>query len=56
MTPLSLRHSLATHMLFWGAGKAEIQRQLRHSSQSTQSFYTHTDLDNIKALADRIHY
>ncbi len=56
MTPLSLRHSLATHLLHWGAGKAEIQRQLRHSNQATQSFYTHTDLDNIKALAARIQY
>ena len=26
MTPLSLRHSAATHLLHWGASKAEIQR------------------------------
>jgi integrase len=56
MTPLSLRHSMGTHMLFWGAGKGEIQRQLRHSNQATQAFYTHDDYDNIRALADRIHY
>jgi integrase len=56
MTPLSLRHSLATHLLHWGAGKAAIQRQLRHSNTATQSFYTHCDYDNIRELANRIQY
>jgi integrase len=55
-TPQSLRHSVATAMEFWGFGRAEIQRQLRHSNAATQSFYRHQDLDNVKAISDRIQY
>jgi integrase/recombinase XerD len=48
LTPLTLRHSMATHLLHWGAGKAMIKRILRHSNERTQESYLHDDLDNLR--------
>lgn len=55
-TPLTLRHSLGTHMLHFGAGKAMIQRLLRHSNQATQSFYTHDDDQNLRDAVQNVDF
>jgi integrase len=54
--PLSLRHSLATHLVGAGAGRSEVQRMLRHSNPETQLTYIHYDLENMRRLVARIQF
>jgi integrase len=50
-TPLSLRHSLATHYAsYWGLSEKQIQQILRHTSICTQRHYVHPDLINLGEL------
>jgi integrase len=50
-TPLSLRHSLATHFAsFWGLSDKQIQMILRHTTVLTQRIYIHPDLINLGEL------
>ncbi len=55
-TPLTLRHSMATHLLHFGAGKGMIQKILRHSSVNTQSWYLHDDLDDMRAAVSNVEF
>ena len=56
LTFRALRHSLATHAEFWGLGEMMTQRILRHTTTKTQTLYRHEDLENMRALADRIQF